>query len=120
MQRAATAALLMKPLLEGIGLLLKLLDHGRLHLLLKQMVLFRLPKLYKVENGRGQTQKRKHTQGDRRQKNVRSEDGNENSAILALSSFCRSSSAPYSWTMGTRTLSLSCLKWRKLMRALRM
>ena len=55
----------MKPLLEGIDLLFKLLDHGCLHLLLKQMVLFRLRKLYKVENGREKMQKRKHTQGEK-------------------------------------------------------
>jgi hypothetical protein len=64
-QRQLLSVVIMKPLLKGIDLLLELLDHGCLHLLLKQMVLFRLAKLYKVENGREKTQKRKHTQGEK-------------------------------------------------------
>ena len=52
----------MKPLLEGIDLILELLDHVCLHLLLKQMVLFRLAKLYKVENGKGKKRRKENAQ----------------------------------------------------------
>jgi len=53
----------MKPMLEVIDLLLELLDHGRLHLLLKQMLLVRLLKLYKVENKRGKNEEKKTLTG---------------------------------------------------------
>ena len=58
----------MKPMLEVIDLLLELLDHGRLHLLLKQMLLVRLLKLYKVENKRGKKRRKENTHRERKSK----------------------------------------------------